>query len=378
VSRLTRDLAGRTVFNALAAITPRRKSISPRNRIGVFLFWGLGDAVLTTPFLKALRAAYPHAHIEAIGKPWLADLFGDEGLFDSFRTLVPPWTKHTQKYRLWSPEWRDFAATVCNISESYDLLVSLRPDPREAALARCMTSAEFAGYAAPGGKAWVTTDLGRDVANEPATYRGELAARAAAVLFGNHPDPSPHLTAPEPTDIAAQLSAIGYRGGPVLAVSFGAAHPIRRWSGDRIAATLSQLRRQPGAYLLIESDDAPQVDVPSQVPVLRWRGSMRDLKRTLAATDVLFCTDSGVMHVGTAMGCATVSVFGSGAISRFAPRGPQHTMYAVEPMPCRPCYDTCIYPSPLCIDRIETEDVADLLSRSLAALTQGRVERFLG
>jgi hypothetical protein len=49
-------------------------------------------------------------------------------------------------------------------------------------------------------------------------------------------------------------------------------------------------------------------------------------------------------------------------------------MYAVKPMPCRPCYDACIYSSPLCMDRIETGRVADLVDQALAPLHEGGVE----
>lgn len=375
MSRSARDLTGRAVLDALATLSPRRHDISSRAHIGVFLLWGLGDAVLTTPLLRTLRSAYPRARIEALGKPWLPDLFGDEGLFDAYRTVVPPWTNHTKKYDLWSREWRAFARNVRALSGTrFDLLVSLRPDPRETALARCLSTAEFAGYASPGGRNWISVDLGDGIADEPAMYRGELAARAAKMLTGTLAEPTPRLTAPDPTAIVAQLSAAGYRGGPILGVSFGAAHPIRRWNGERIADTLKQLRRQPGAYLLIESNEAPHVHVPKDVPALRWRGSLHELKRALAATDVLLCADSGVMHIGTALGCRTVSVFGSGSIGRFAPRGPQHSMYTVEPMPCRPCYDACIYSSPLCMDRIETGRVADLVDQALAPLHNSRVE----
>jgi ADP-heptose:LPS heptosyltransferase len=244
-------------------------------------------------------------------------------------------------------------------------------------LGHYLSTTEFAGYASSGGKGWVTVDLGRDVVDEPNTYRGMLAAQAAAALIGELPDPTPRLTPPEPVEIAARLGAAGYRGGPVLGVSFGAAHPLRRWSGERIADTLKHLQRQPGAYLLIESDDAPRVEVPAQVPTLRWRGSMREMKQALAATDILLCADSGVMHVGAALGCRTVSVFGAGSIGRFAPRGAHHKMYAVEPMPCRPCYDACIYPSPLCMDRIETGCVAALLDQTLASVRTGRAEPLL-
>ena len=376
LSRSSRDRWAHAGLNAIAALTPRRRQSSGRATIGVFLLWGIGDAVLTTPFLRALRAAYPKAHIVALGKPWLADLFAGEALVDELVTFVPPWTRHSGKYRLWSREWRGFVRDVAALRRiRFDLLISLRPDPRETALARVLAVREFAGYALSGGRAWISVDLGREITDEPAHYRGELAARAAQALLGVSPDALPALGRDVGRDTARQLADAGYRNGPVLALAFGASHPIKRWESARITETLRKLRQPPGAYLVVESDDSPKFYVPGDVPTVHWRGSLADLKRVLAVADVLFCTDSGTLHVGTAAGCRTVSIFGSGPLGRFAPPGPHHTAYAVEPMPCRPCYNNCIYSSPLCMDRIDTSAVASLVDAALARVSEPRAAR---
>src|SRR5690242_11677149 len=99
LSRSARDRWARVAFDAAAALSARQPQMSPRATIGVLLLWGIGDAVLTTPFLRALRQAYPRARIAALGKPWLRELFAGEALFDDFVTFVPPWTRHSGKYR---------------------------------------------------------------------------------------------------------------------------------------------------------------------------------------------------------------------------------------------------------------------------------------
>jgi ADP-heptose:LPS heptosyltransferase len=377
IPRSLRDRVAKGGLNAIAAMTPRAAGTTiGRNTIGVFLFWGIGDAVLTTPFLRALRTAYPAARIVAIGKPWLSVLLDEEGLVDEFQTLVPPWTRHEGKYRLLSTDWSDFAAQVRRLaSRRFDLLVSLRPDPRETMLARLLSAHECAGYAAAGGAGWIDTDLGHGVGDETKLYRAELAAIAAERLLGVRPDSEPSLRLyPAPQPFLSQLAAAGYRAGPILAVAFGAAHPLRRWSAERIAEALGALKHPPGAYLLIEGDDTPRVDPPKHAPAVRWRGSLKELRRVLPLADVAFCSDSGTMHIAAALDCRVVAVFGPGSPDRFAPRGPRHAIYAVEPMPCRPCHDVCIHASPLCMDRIDVLGVAALLDKSLAAVERPRAE----
>jgi ADP-heptose:LPS heptosyltransferase len=368
-----------------ASATPRRTSTSARRRIGVFLFWGIGDAVLTTPFLRALRAQYPDASIEAIGKPWLAELFGDERLFDAYHRLVPPWTRHRGKYRLWSPDWRHFIAAARALPR-FDLVVSLRPDRRETLLARLLGAREFAGHAAEGGRAWVSADIGVDgrlpwfadaTRREPRLYRGQLAAAAAMALFGVGPEPIPSLAVrPPPEDLIGRLKAAGYRGGPVLAIAFGAAEPTRRWSSERIGRALAGVHRRPGAAIVIASDDSPPVERLAGIPWINWRGPLPELKRVLAVADVLFSTDSGVMHVGHALGCRVVAVFGPGSIQRFAPPAP-HLVYALQPMPCRPCSDYCIHPTPICMTEIEPVRVSPLVDAALASVREPRAEAHL-
>ncbi|MBI1779197.1 MAG: glycosyltransferase family 9 protein [Proteobacteria bacterium] len=387
LKRHVRDAGARLVLDAVAAATARKSGTSPRRRIGVFLFWGIGDAVLAIPFLHALRMAYPEARIDAIGKPWLEALFGDERLFDGYQTLVPPWTKHRGKYRLWSEEWRDFARSVRSLGRTeYDLLIGLRPDPRETALARLLATAEYAGYAAEGGRAWVSIDIGVDRSRhpfersaklEPGLYRGTLAARAAAALLGTNVPGLPLLAVrPPPDELVRRLREAGYRGGPILALAFGAAQATRRWSGERIGASLRGLKMRPGAILLIESEGSPSIALGRDTPTVAWNGSLSELKRVLTLADVLFCTDSGPMHIGAAVGCRVVALFGPGSLERFAPP-PPHAVYAVEPMPCRPCSDYCIYSSPLCMDRLEPSAAAVLLDQALAGVGRPRAESML-
>ncbi len=348
----------RLMLDALAALTPRRSRISPRRRIGVLLSWGIGDTVMTLPFLQALRQAYPDAEITGLGHGWLPDLFGDEGLFDHFETLVPPWTRHSGKYRLWSGEWRRFAARVMTFRRTpFDLLASVRPDPRDAILARALDCREFAGIADCGGRAWTNIDLGAGEGDVYRVYGAELSARAARILCGIEISPLPRFRprgSPRPPDER-----------PVLGISFGASHPIKRWHEAGIAAALAGMRKSPALALVIGHDHSPAVTLPEGWRREDWRGSLTDLKSLLPGIDVLFCSDSGVMHMAAASGCKVVALFTTGMLSRFAP--PDQRIYAVEPMPCRPCGDKCIHPTLLCVEGIERAVISAMLDDALSA-----------
>lgn len=348
------DLA-RATLDLVARLTPRRPGPSPRRRIGVFLYWGIGDAVLGLPLLQALRDAYPEAHITAFGKPWLAELFGDEALFDAYIELVPPWTRHRGKYRVWDGEWRRFIGMVRQLRrQSFDLLISPRPDPREVVMARLLGGWEYAGLASMGGAGWVSVDLGAGLDNAGQAYDGAVAAAAAKNLLGVEVSPMPRFR---------RLARRAAQARPALAVSFGASHPIKRWNEEGIAAALSLVTQKPASTVVIGHQDSPAVRVPEGWERRDWQGTLAELKTLLSEIDVMFCSDSGVMHVAAACGCQVVALFTTGLLSRFGPMG--HRVYAVEPMPCRPCGDYCIHPTLRCVEGIEEGAVAMLVDEAL-------------
>jgi ADP-heptose:LPS heptosyltransferase len=240
--------------------------------------------------------------------------------------------------------------------QPFDLLISQRPDPREVMMARLLGSREYAGLAAMGGTGWISVDLGAELANPGLDYDGAVSAAAAKALLGVEVSPQPRFR---------RLARRAATRQPVLAVSFGASHPIKRWNKEGIADALARVTQKPTTTLVIGHDHSPTVRLPEGWERQDWQGSLPELKALLAGIDVLFCSDSGVMHIAAAAGCQVVALFTTGSLSRFGPMG--HRLYAVEPMPCRPCGDYCIHPTLRCVEGIEAATVAMLVDDALKA-----------
>lgn len=347
----------RRLLDFVAFLTPRKSPIGEPRRIGIFLIWGIGDTVQILPLLQAVRRRWPEAEIVGLGKGLLPELLGDEGIIDTYADLTPPWTRHLGKYRLWDENWRRFISQIAALRRRpFDLLIGVRPDPRDVVLARLLLTRAYAGFGAFGAKGWISCDIGRGLDNLFYQTGPVLAAHAARELTGLETVPRARFA-----NVAPHADTDRH---PVLAVAFGASHPIRRWDGPALTRVLARLRSPPGTLISIDHDDGPDFAAPPGWDLVRWRGSLRDLKAILAGIDLVFCTDSGVMHLADAAGCKVVALFTSGNISRFAPPG--QTVYAVEPMPCRPCGDHCLYPSPLCVDRIDEGALAHLVDMALS------------
>ncbi len=366
----------RRVGDLLSAISPRRGSPEspPPHRIGVLLQWGIGDAVLTLPLLQGLHRAHPEASIELIGQPWLAGLFAGEAWLNRTHLLVPPWTKRQGKYRIWEKDWRRFARQLRVVRRTrFDLLIGIRFDPREVLHLRLLNARETAGFGSTGGRHWVTRDIGLTAEKYNDRHRSEVSAHALEVLTGRTRSSIPHFQLDEAARARAlrTLRQAGYRGGPILAVHGGAGHPIRRWGDENFNAVLKAL---PGAVQFVTVIDdgsgkgGQDLRIPNTVPSCVWRGGIADLKGLLSVCDLLLCCDSGVMHVAAACGCRVVAVFGPTLVGWFGPRGKGHEVVKVEPMPCRPCLNRCIYTTPICMEGVTPQAVSDALHRAVASL----------
>jgi ADP-heptose:LPS heptosyltransferase len=125
----------------------RRKTGTPPaepRRITVLAFWGIGDAVLLTPLLRALRRRYPGTWIELIGKPFLRHLFAHDSCVNEITVYAPPWVAPTRKYRLWSPKYVALLRWLAKRrGAENDWVVTTRGDIREHLVATVMGETPF-------------------------------------------------------------------------------------------------------------------------------------------------------------------------------------------------------------------------------------------
>jgi heptosyltransferase-2 len=372
---LARRLKGirrlRPWLDLASLIGRRRLGAFEIRRIGVLLQWGIGDAVTALPLLHALHDAWPHASIEPIGKPFLADLLHGEPGIALCHRLVPPWSRFSGKYRFWDENWRHYLRALIRLRRhGFDLLVAPRPDPRDALQVGFLRAYNVAGFAGAGGKHWFTHDAGLPPHALLTAHRTMLAAGLARAITGRAADPEPEFRY-QPAGAAAlrRFRAAGYCDGPILAVSLGASHPLRHWNDARTSAVLEALAEEIGFLVIIQdpASPGPTLAPPEGVPSMTWRSGLHELKDMLSTVAGLFAMDSGVMHLAAAMGRPVVAIFGSGDPAMFGPKGGQHQILAEPTMPCRPCFDNCQYDRPICLDSISVEMAITAIRRMLSA-----------
>jgi ADP-heptose:LPS heptosyltransferase len=147
----------------------------------------------------------------------------------------------------------------------------------------------------------------------------------------------------------------------------------RRWPLERFIALAERLRMQtpnllifltgqPFEHPLIEQFisgySGPVADATSL-------GSIVKTAALLAECDLLVSNDTGIMHLGAAMGTPTVGIFGPASPQRWAPVGPHATAVSPSGIACSPCAETyllrdppdCANPDRMCCLRDVTVDM---------------------
>jgi ADP-heptose:LPS heptosyltransferase len=161
---------------------------------------------------------------------------------------------------------------------------------------------------------------------------------------------------------AAPLSGGGLeKDRPVWLVHPGARFGGRRWPLASFVKIVREVLVPGGARVLfVRAPEIPDAlpPLPDEVEVLA-PASLREFLDICAAADVLLCNDTGVSHMGAALGKLAVSIFSDQEPRWFAPRGSEPYVVSRDVCPHRPCLDHCVMHSYICLEAVTYEMVRE-------------------
>ncbi|HVL83341.1 MAG TPA: glycosyltransferase family 9 protein [Pseudonocardia sp.] len=310
-------------------------------RIAVLRCNAVGDHLMATPALTALRAAYPGTEITLLGAPWHERfLTGRPGPVD--RVDVLPIVDGLAGQPADAPPAAELPAFLdAARARRFDLAVQIhgggaRSNPLVKELgARCTI-----GLRAPGAPPLDRTVPYRYYQSEVARFLEVVALVGAA---GPPEYPPLAVTARERAAAAELLPG----DGPWIAVHAGATDPRRRWAPERFAevvhrlvddgarVALSGTRDDPGAAAVrrllrvpvaadhhVDTGDAARPAVltaPEPVVDLAGRTDLGVLAAVLQRCAVVVSNDTGPLHLARAVGVATVGLYWCGNAINAAP-----------------------------------------------------------
>src|SRR5688572_25169761 len=136
----------------------RRRPTGEIRNILVVEAWHIGDVVLATPLLLALRKRFPEARIALLGKQHAEELLRHSGLVDEVIVFDFPWTAKTAKYHPRRYNLGALRRLVSRLRSSrFDLTIDARMDLRSNLLTFLSRAPRRIGYDFGGG-AFLLTD----------------------------------------------------------------------------------------------------------------------------------------------------------------------------------------------------------------------------
>jgi heptosyltransferase-2 len=303
----------------------------------------VGDAVMSLPALRVIRARFPKAHIAILARPWVAGLYEREPFADSIHLLetargVRGWTGLRLMARRLEAERFDSAILLPNSFESA-LLVWMANIPRRI------------GYSRDGRGSLLTDPIrvpGRETALiHERFYYLELLRRAR--LLGDQPviDEIRLDGAPRARDAGRLRLAGAGLPGVVVGVSPGAAFgTAKRWLPERFAEAAARVARSAGGGVAVFGSKGEAGLCEGVAEAVRGHGvesrsfagstTLTEFIEMAAACALYLTNDSGAMHISSALGVPTVAVFGATEDRTTGPAG-AHSVVVREHVECSPC-----------------------------------------
>ena len=345
-------------------------------KIAIFCPNLIGDTVMATPTIRAIRRGFADAMLTAVIKPHVAptlegtDWFDDWVLFD---------------HRARSRDHRTTAVLRRLHRSRFDLAVLLPNSFRSALLARLARIPRRVGYGRHGRGVLLT-----DVLQHPTDTDGR---RLPTPIVETYLKLARHLGCPVEsirlelaTTRADELAAdrawteLGLDGeGPVVCLNTGGAYgPAKNWPTGHFAELARQLARQSGARVLVlcgpsERENARAIVAAAAddrvVSLADQELGIGLTKASIRRASLLITTDSGPRHFAAAFGTPVVTLFGP---THIAWTRTHHTLawHVRHPVPCGPCQrPICPEQHHRCMIDLQPEGVYRLARRILTAAT---------
>lgn len=349
-------------------LAPARWDWSEVRRVLVVRLRSIGDTVLATPSLYALRRFLPDAQIDLLLEDWVAPLL--EGHPDASRIITVRRGSTLARLSL----VRQLRAA------RYDVVYNLHGGSTAALLTRASGARRRVGYASykfsslHNHAAPPASELWRQ--EKTHSVEQQLALLGwTGVPVTDRPPTRLRVTDEADAKIVARLRAAGFprASQPFALFHTAAAFDSKRWDARNFARVAERLDARGISPVAVaapgETDVVRAFAENASARVLSFNDLTLAEVSALAARARLFVgNDSGIAHIAAAVGTPSVVVFGSSNVAHWRPWSIAPAEVVREEMPCAPCagYTCGEFAEAQCIRRVTVERVDAAVERVLA------------
>ncbi len=345
----------------------------------------IGDMVLLTPALRALKERYPGSHLTFLLRSQVVDLMKGNPYIDS--CLVD---KKQDGF------FSSFVGLTKIIRDgSFDIAVVLHPTSFRNALLPFFAQVPFrigSNYKGRGFLFSAACPANTDI-HEVQRYLSVMSLLDARNGFEG--DGTSKKVAKKDREVALEFwhtetdrnsvkkllrrhgVSLKNRKDRLIAVNIGTTWQSKRWDIERFETVIKGIIAAVCNTKIVITGSVSEQHLADQLPQidstinLVGQTNLLELGALLELCALCLTCDSGPMHIAAAVGTPCVALFGPTDPMRHQPYGDGHTLIE-RPVPCRPCYKrTCMYNDIpyLCMKEIETSHVLDVTLERLNSET---------
>lgn len=272
----------------------------------------LGDAVMTTPALQAVRETFPDAEITLLANPLVSQLLSGHPAIDRVITF-----ERSGKHGGIAGRLR-LAAELRN--ERFDLALIL-PNSFDSALIPFLAGIPKRFGKASDGRSLLLTGRYHEPKQAPERHEVQYYRNLLEYfnITGTADTPFLSVTAEEDREAALFLAEQGIdTGKPLLGINAGATFgSAKRWYPERFAQVARQLSQEWGARIILfggpDEQDIVEIiadNLGGNCLNLAGKTTVRRLMALVRRCDFFITNDSGPMHIAAAFSVPLVAVFG--------------------------------------------------------------------
>ena len=340
-----------------------------KQRIGIFMPTWVGDAVMATPTLRALRGGFPDADLVGVMRPVIRDLLAGTTLLDEQVFL-------DKKQRL--------SLVGALRAAKLDSMVLLTNSLWTAAATRLAGIKRIAGYDRDA-RGWLLTDrvqVPQQTAKNnktPSTPAIDYYLKLAEHIGCDVSDRRSELaiTVEEARLADALWSQCNFDTSvPTVVINSNSATDLSRlWPAEKVRELASYVATELRCQVLLhcgpaERELANQLAAEVKHPLVASMGCAAELpigltKAVLARAAAVVSTDSGPRHIAVALNRPVISLFGPTDARGTRTYNLAETTLSVD-LDCRACYaKSCPLKHGKCMQDISVQAVVQALQRSL-------------
>jgi predicted lipopolysaccharide heptosyltransferase III len=366
IRRLMAENAATGAEQVPLPLAPARWDWQSVRRVLLIRLRSIGDTVLTTPSLFALRRFLPQAQIDILLEDWVAPVLAGSSDVDNIVTFQ----RGSKRDRL--------HASRAIRKTRYDVVFNLHGGTTATLMTRASGAKHRVGFAhyqyrhlhnhlaPPSPELW-----GRDKLH---SVEQQLALLGwTGVPVSDRPPTRLAVTEEAANKVLQYLREAGVaENRPFAVIHPAASYATKQWAVEKFARIAEELlARNITPVAIAAAHEAQIVSALVQEARSPLAGlnnlSLPEVTALTSRARVFVGNDSGIAHIAAAAGAPTVVIFGSSNVTHWRPWSSQANEVVREELPCQPChgYFCAEFEQPECIVRVPVERVVGAMDRVL-------------